>query len=343
MKDLLRRDFLKGFTAVTGAALCGMATPRLSRAAATPAHSGESPSLPWPYQELDPEYVRKLGHLGYYMEECGGGAFWAIITALREKVGYPYTTLPVATKEQFLEHLASGKKKSPYQGFMQYGAGGVAGFGSLCGAHNGAASAITLAAPMEAVDKIVPRLMRYYETEAFPTDKSNEYASKHLFLPKKLKSDKVLPKSSSKSTLCHVSVGKWCEKSGYASGSPERSERCGRVTGDIAAMAVTLLNAYYKGTLESAFPMKFSQETAGCMTCHSKGEKYETGQFTRGMMDCGSCHTDMTPHKGGNKLKTAYGVDVGTLAGAAVVGTAAGIGAHAISKRSHKGENDDQE
>ncbi len=342
MKDLHRRDFIKGVAVLSGAALCGVATPKVAKAAVAP-EKMETPHLPWAYQELDPEYVRKLGHLGFYFAECGGGAFWAIMTALREKVGYPYTTLPMPTKEQVLEHLASGKKESPFQVIMQYGAGGVTGFASLCGAPNGSASAITYVAPFNAVEKIVPRLMRYYEKEAFPTDKANEYATKKLYLPAKLKSDKALPQNSSHSVLCHVSVGKWCEKSGYASGSPERSERCGRITGDVAAMAVTLLNAYYKGNLETVFPLKYSQETAGCMTCHTKGEKYETGNFTRGTMECNSCHTDMTPHKSKNVLKTAYGMDIGTLAGAAAVGTVAGIGAHAVSKRVSKGESDHEE
>lgn len=343
MKDLHRRDFIKGVAVLSGAALCGVAATSIAKAD-TPKESFVAPPFPWAYQELDPEYVRKLGHLGYYLEECGGGAFWAIMTALKEKVGYPYTILPMPTKEQFIEHIASGKKENPFPPLlMQYGVGGVSNYGSLCGAPNGSASAITLVAPFHAAEKIIPRLMRYYEIEAFPTDKSNEYAVKKEFYPPKYKSGKSLPQSASHSVLCHVSVGKWCEKTGYASGSAERSERCGRVTGDVAAMAVTLLNAYYKGNLETAFPMKLSQETAGCMTCHTKGEKYETGHFTRGSMECGSCHTDRTPHKSKNVLKTAYGMDIGTLAGAAAVGTVAGIGAHAISKRASKGENDHEE
>ncbi|MGE4318492.1 MAG: twin-arginine translocation signal domain-containing protein [Deferribacterales bacterium] len=345
MKSLNRRDFIKGAAVLSGAAICGAGTVKQAMAEETaPQTQVEAPPFPWGYQELDPEYVRKLGHLGYYLEECGGGAFWAIMTALKEKIGYPYTLMPLPSKEQFVEHLTNPVEGKHFQVPMQYGVGGVANFGSLCGAPNGSASAVTFAMPFSDVLEIVPRLMRYYETEAFPTDKSNKYAAGHEFLVPKYKSDKALLQSPSDSVLCHVSVGKWCEKSGYASGSKERSERCARVTGDVAAMAVTLMNAKLRGDLDTVFPMQLSHDTAGCRNCHSKGEKYESGQFTRGFMECGSCHDDkMAPHKGHNKLKTAYGADVGTWAGAAVVGTIAGIGAHAVNKRVGKGKNDDEE
>ncbi|MGD9807890.1 MAG: hypothetical protein AB7E76_07385 [Deferribacterales bacterium] len=343
MRTLNRRNFIKGAVAVSGMALCSTATMKSALAAETPAEQQETPILPWGYQELDPEYVRKLGHLGYYLEECGGGAFWAIITAMREKTGYPFTLIPSYSKEDFMEHLETGSKKH-MQIPMQYAAGGVAGYGTLCGAPNGAASAMTYMLPMNVVDEIVPRLLRYYETESFPTNESNTYASSGEFFPPKYKSANALPQSCSSSVLCHVSVGKWCEKSGYASGAKERSERCARVTGDIAAMAVKLMNAHVKGELHTAFPMHLSHDTAGCKTCHSKGDKYESGQFTRGSMECGSCHDDkhdkkMDPHKGENRLQTAFGTKVNTWAGAAVVGTISGIGVHAVNKRAKKGKD----
>lgn len=343
MRKVNRRSFIKGAALLSGAAICSATGVSKAIASETaPEQTQTPPPLPWGYQELDPEYVRKLGHLGYYLEECGGGAFWAIMTALKEKVGYPYTNIPLPSKEDFLAHL-SGDKKEHLQCPMQYGVGGVSNFGSLCGAPNGSASAITYAIDIEGANKIIPRLLRYYESESFPTEKSNRYAEGHEMLVPKYKTDKALPQSSSQSVLCHVSVGKWCEKSGYASGAKERSERCGRLTGDIAAMAVTLMNAYHRGELEAAFPMKYSHETAECRTCHSKGEKYESGQFTRGAMECAPCHDEkMVPHKGANTLKTAYGANVGTWAGAAVVGTVTGIGVHAASKRLGKGDGDDE-
>lgn len=345
MKSLNRRDFIKGAAVLSGAAICGAAVKNAMADETAPAQQQQvsAPPLPWGYKELDPEYVRKLGHLGYYMEECGGGAFWAIITALKEKVGYPYTLIPTPTKQEYLDALAKGDAAPKFQVPMQYGAGGVVGFASLCGAPNGSASAITYAVPMKDAEEIIKRLMRYYETESFPTDKSNEYAVKHEFLEPKLKSDIALPRSESHSVLCHVSVGKWCEHSGYASGSKERAERCARVTGDVAAMAVIMLNAQMKGQLDTVLPLKYSHDTAGCMSCHTKGDKFESGEFTRGTMECQPCHDEaMVPHKGANTLKTAYGAKVGTWAGAAVIGTVAGIGVHAVNKRVSKGKDDEE-
>ncbi len=344
MSDLQRRKFIKGAAVLSGAAICGVATANNAKAAQTLPEDFVPPPMPWGYQELDPEYVRKLGHLGYYLEECGGGAFWAIMTALKEKIGYPYNLIPMPTKEKFIEILEGKHKGEPHpQVLMQHGVGGLMNYGSLCGAPNGAAAAINSAIPYKEAKDIVPRLLRYYETEAFPNKKSNEYAVNGEFWVPKYKSQKALPRSPSHSVLCHVSVGKWCEKSGYASGSKERSERCARVTGDVAAMAVILMNAHMKGNLETVFPMKLSQDTVSCRVCHFKGKKFEAGQFTRGSMECSSCHNDMTPHIAENNLKTAYGTDVGTWAGAAVVGTVAGIGAHAVAGRVSKEDPHDEE
>ncbi|TYB32877.1 MAG: twin-arginine translocation signal domain-containing protein [Flexistipes sinusarabici] len=342
MKNLNRRNFIKGAAVLSGAVALGAVSVRKAGATEAEGIMSQEPALPWGYEELDPEYVRKLGHLGYYPFECGGGAFWAIMTALKEKIGYPYTLLPLPSVDEVISYLETGGELPQVP--MRFGGGGAAGYSSLCGAPNGAAAAINYIVPFEATEHIVRRLLRYYETEAFPTDQSNEYAANNEFLVPRYLSDKVLPKSVSNSVLCHVSVGKWCEHSGYASGSLERSERCGRLTGDVSAMAVTLLNAYQRGELETVFPFKLSHETAECRTCHAKGKDYEKGQFTRGHIECTSCHGDeMVPHNGANKLKTAYGVSVGTWTGAAIAGAVFGIGAHAISKRADKKGDDDED
>ncbi len=284
-----RRSFLKTLGVL---ALGGVISSSYRSMVKTVAQTEVSaPPLPWPYVELDVEYVRKMGHLGYYAFECAGGAFWAIIESLREKVGYPYTLLPIPTREEVEAALSEGKH---LHSMMQYGAGGALGWASLCGALNGSAAAIQMVS--ENWKKIGDMLFRWYETALFPSDKSNEYASKHEFFVKKYKSDKVLPQSVSHSILCHVSVSNWCEVSGYASGSPERSERCARLTGDVAAKAVELLNADLRGELELVGTFTYSQTTASCRTCHFKGTNYEMGQFTRGKMQCETCHTDMRPH-----------------------------------------------
>ncbi|GAB4560930.1 MAG: hypothetical protein Kow0047_07870 [Anaerolineae bacterium] len=202
------------------------------------------------------------------------GAFGAVVTALRDAVGSPYDLMPLD--------------------MMRYGEGGMAGYGSLCGALNGAAAAITLVAGEELYKKLVTELLTWYTQTPLPTEISNQYAANHEFLVEELKTDAVLPQSVSNSTLCHVSVTNWCLASGYASGSKERSERCGRLTGDVAAKAVELLNvALVDGAFEPA--MSLPKETEGCITCHTVGKDFQAGQFTRGKENCLSCHE--SPHK----------------------------------------------
>lgn len=228
---------------------------------------------PWPYEQLDPEEIRKLGHLGYYQGACCYGAFWAIINSLKEKVGDPYKVFPID--------------------MMRYGEGGMVGWGTVCGALNGGAAAITLIAGEDDYKDIVDQLMGWYTQFPFPSDQSNKYASKHAFLVDKYKSDEVLAQNISGSPLCHVSVTRWCEKSGYASGASERSERCARLTGDVAAKTVELLNEY-KSTGKIITAYTPNETTESCRSCHSKGDDYDAGQFTRGKMDCEPCHDN--PH-----------------------------------------------
>ncbi len=177
----------------------------------------EVPKWPWPYAKLDPELVRKKGHLRCAEGGCGYGAFAAIIEALREQVGFPYTQIPTE--------------------ILYYGKGGVVALGSLCGALNGAAAAITLVT--SSYSGLVSQLANWYTKFAFPSDLSNQYAKERAF---QVGSDKVLVTSVANSLLCRDSIANWRKESGFSSGSIERTERCYRLTGDVAAQAVMLLN-----------------------------------------------------------------------------------------------------
>lgn len=232
----------------------------------------EVPAYPWTYVKLDVEDVRKRGHEGYYRGDCGFGAFAAIIEALRDKVGFPFTQIPVD--------------------MLGFGAGGVSGWGTTCGALIGASAAINLVTPKDVARALVSELLGWYTVTPFPSQQANDYATSHTMLVKEYKSDKELPQSVSNSPLCHVSVTEWCRKSNIASGAPERAERCGRLAGDVAAHAVELLNANLDGTFKAAFQL--SEVTTGCTSCHSVGKEYEMGQFTNGKMECTDCHD---PHQ----------------------------------------------
>lgn len=228
----------------------------------------EIPASPWKYVVLDVETVRKKGHTKFYEGDCCYGGFASIIEALQEAVGFPFTQIP--TK------------------MMEFGAGGVAGWGTTCGALIGASAAINLVTDKATAKKIVSELLGWYSQTPFPSQTSNQYAVKHEYLEKEYKSDQELAQSVSNSPLCHVSVTNWCKTSGYASGSKEREERCSRLTGDVAAKAVEMLNANLAGAFIPI--IKLSDVTQTCTACHTKGENYAAGQFTQGLMECTSCH-----------------------------------------------------
>ncbi|MGQ9491630.1 MAG: C-GCAxxG-C-C family protein [Anaerolineae bacterium] len=228
-----------------------------------------SPKLPWQYVALDVEQTRKLGHQAFYTGECAYGAFSAIMQQLADKVGFPYDQFPVDV--------------------MRFGAGGVAGQGTLCGALLGSAMAISLVVAPDTAKKMISDLIAWYSQTPFPSETANKYATNHEYLVTEYKSDKALAQSVSKSPLCHVSVTEWCKASHFASGSPERAERCGRLTGDVAAHAVELLNAQFAGSFAATY--KLSSESQVCMTCHTKGENFEMGNFTQGQPgECLLCH-----------------------------------------------------
>lgn len=228
---------------------------------------------------------------------------------------------------------------------MFYEVGGVQGYASLCGSINGAACIIDMAFGPHVGKEIIRRLFRWYEQTPFPTPLTNEYAKEHKFPFVEI--DKSLPSVSADSVLCHAQVSKWCSITGYRSGSKERSERCSRITAAVARQAVILMNAALKGKLNEVFPFKLSHETASCKTCHfkSKHNSYENGGFVRGFMDCKECHEkDLKAHVKAAPLPKAFGANIGTLMGAATVGTVAGIGSHlVVSNVAKKGGNDEED
>lgn len=236
--------------------------------------SDEIDASSMPYARLDPEAARELGRQGYYEGmHCGEGSLNAVLTLLREEVGGPWNDVPSSA--------------------ALWSKGGGVGWSAVCGAVVGSNMAISLVHGREnedAVDKLVDEFQRWYTREPFPTWTPSSG------------SDGItdeLPQAESGSILCHASVTNWCKESGYASGSAERSERCSRVTGESAARAVELLNAEHEDNLDSISftdaPSSVDNTGSGCRTCHFKGDSADSGQYTRGKMDCLICH-DGDPH-----------------------------------------------
>ncbi len=224
---------------------------------------------PWPYSRLDREDVRKRAHKAYYDGGCAYGAFHALISALVDAVGEPYTRIPTQ--------------------MMYFGGGGAAGWGTLCGALNGSAVAISVAVDRANANVIIGELMGWYTQVQFPSNISNDYAAQHVFLINK--NDKPLMQTVAGSTLCHASVSNWCTEAGVKASAPERSERCARLTGDTAAHAVDLLNDYFSGRFRATFVAP--ESVVGCMSCHSSviGNVQATVK-----MDCQQCHKDNWDH-----------------------------------------------
>jgi hypothetical protein len=86
-------------------------------------------------------------------------------------------------------------------------------------------------------------------------------------------------------------VSKWCTESFFKATSPERKERCARLTGDVAARAVELLNQVADGQFQARFVPVSAVE--GCMTCH---DKTDGNVIPSVKMDCRQCHNDTWDH-----------------------------------------------
>lgn len=265
--NLSRREFLVGSGGfVLGAAISsgGMfllkegddsakLLKEVESATASPIREEKLPDLPWHYEKLDPVAVAERGYKSYLEKHCMYGAFNGIIGELREKVGFPYTRFP--------------------DKMMEYGKGGVVGWGSLCGALNGAAAAINLVSPKP--DPLIDELFRWYEVEALPN-----------YRPQSPKFE--IPASKSESVLCHASISNWVKATGFKSFSPERSERCGWLAASTAKFAAELLNKQAEGTFTPVYSL--SAETKQCRGCHDQGSAMEN---TRGKMECIQCHSDL--------------------------------------------------
>ncbi len=101
--------------------------------------------------------------------------------------------------------------------------------------------------------------------------------------------DLELPQNVSGSPLCHASVTQWCIVAQKKVSDVERKERCARITGDVAAKTVELLNAFFAGSFTSTYTDPAT--LTACLGCH--GSAVFNNVMTK--MECTPCHGD--PHK----------------------------------------------
>jgi len=194
-----------------------------------------------------------------------------LLSLLKAKVGYPWTTLP----DMMMAHAAAG-----------YG-----GHGTLCGALGGASTIINIVTYTGKRDEqqnnqMIDRLFWWYADQNFPSNRFDDLSP----MPKQIKVKAMSP-------LCHTSVSKWAVAAGATIKSDAKIERCAKVAGEVAYTVADALNDYFDGRWTPPV-WKPSSESEHCVGCHgpdtSKHKAREWNQ--QGHLECPMCHDDHTKH-----------------------------------------------
>ena len=133
-----RREFLKKSVTLLGSAALLSTVPMTGVVAES---QPEAPAHPFPYAELDLDEVERVAYEGYFENGCCYGAAKALLVALSERVGFPYTVIPP-------EMFANGK-----EGYT---------CGTLCGALGGAVGLIGLVCASDDSRKLTKDLFAWY-------------------------------------------------------------------------------------------------------------------------------------------------------------------------------------
>ena len=215
----------------------------------------------WQPHKLDPKEAAALAYEAYWYKDyaCGYGVFYGIVGNMAEKFGAPYNQFPF-TMFEFLK-------------------GGISDWGTICGALGGAAAAFALFYGRKERNAMVSDLFRWYEKTALPIYNPGEGAQA-------VKGD--IPNSVSESVLCHISVSKWCYKNTEEATGKKRKERCGRLTADVCAKAIEILNAKIDAGKNYTPMLGKLDAVKKCGECHqTKGEQVNWG---KGILNCTPCH-----------------------------------------------------
>jgi hypothetical protein len=262
----------------------------------TPPPDTTPKALEFPYQkhvaatfQLDVAAVKEAAYHAYYAGGCCHGAYSALLDAFQKGVGAPFDQLPL--------------------GFGKFGGGGVAGYGSLCGALLGASLIVNMvvedpAAPAPAIrNPMIVELMRWYETFEFPEykpvvrDPKEFNASGALVTTIDFENDPAALRLAPGSHLCHASVTGWCTAHGVSANGADKLARCARLTADVAGKAAGILNAYLASDRQSFTPTAITSATA-CTSCHTAASAPTEPGIAPPVaagMSCTSCH-GTAPH-----------------------------------------------
>ena len=259
-KKITRKDFLRNIGKYSAGAAVGIAG---LNALSKDASAADPVGFTWPYPwaDIDPEIARIKAHSLYYGgKACCSGTFGGVAGTLADAMGAPWDTFPIEV--------------------MLFGRGGGVGWGATCGTLMGGAAIISLVTEKAPSGALINELWGWFTTAVLPSDAANEA------LYETVKIEGALPQSISESPLCHASVSQWCLVADKAVGSAERGERCGRLSGDVAAKTVEILNAHFAETFVGT--VATPRSNAICMDCHGAGHDHNV--MTN--MKCTSCHTD---------------------------------------------------
>jgi hypothetical protein len=231
----------------------------------------------FPYeQHLSADYqlvakpIREAAYHAYYAGGCCHGAYSALLGHLATTAGKPFDLLPLD--------------------FGKFGGGGIASYGSICGAVLGGVLIINhVVSNAGARGNMMTDLMRWYEGEAFPKYVPDALDAAETGTTKDFSAAGItalqLPPGSH---LCHASVSNWCAANGVTAIGADKKARCARVTADVAGKVAEMLNAYLAGT--GSYPVApIDSQSGSCLTCHSGASPTEP---VASGMSCTSCHDD---------------------------------------------------
>jgi Putative redox-active protein (C_GCAxxG_C_C)/FlgD Ig-like domain len=263
-KGLSRKEFLASSSKFAVGAVAGIAG--LNTLAGSKIMANSNTAWPYPYATIDPEVARVKAHTLYYGgKDCCSGVFGGLVECLKDSVGDPWTNFPIE--------------------IMLFGRGGGVGWGSICGALNGAAAMVSLVTEKGPSGALINEIWGWSTTANLPSDAANAATYETVNY------EGVLPQNISGSPLCHASVSQWCHIADKKVHDIERKERCARLAGDLAAKTAEVLNAHFASTFAATFSDPESNAT--CMGCH--GAAFDNVMTH---MECAPCHTTDPVHGG---------------------------------------------
>lgn len=281
--DISRRKFLLGgASAILGGVIAGGIAGSIIKPGT--AHAAMPGYFPIPSNPLDVNLVRKFAFHHYFQSNgCMNAAASSLIEAIKYALGAdPYTYPPVTTGTDW-DIVPTGMTS-----WYKYGSGGVSSWGTLCGALNGSIAVLNLINKQALAEQI---LYYYCQTE-FPLKGLHDLMSDPVygwgtnFAPEPVPDNEVLAYTTSDSPLCHISVSKWANAAGISMtestlyGTAHKTDRCAKVSADIAAFTARLLNG-------ETSALEMPADTAACYACHQTS----TVPAQQGKMDCSHCHT----------------------------------------------------